>query len=48
MSLFIAGEAYPDPGDYAAAKIAIILASLLAGSLGVAVLWPRKADGKPP
>ena len=42
MSLFIAGVAFPDPGAYAAAKIAIFLASLIAGGLGVGILW-RKA-----
>ncbi len=42
MSLFIAGEAFPEQADYAAAKIAIFVASLLAGFLGVAILWPRK------
>ena len=41
MSLFIAGVAFADPADYAAAKIAIFLASLVAGGLGVLVLWPR-------
>lgn len=41
MSLFIAGLALPDPADYAAAKIAIFLASLIAGGLGVLVLWPK-------
>src|SRR6185369_3020961 len=41
MSLFIAGVAFPDPADYAAAKIAIFLASLIAGGLGVLVLWPK-------
>ena len=41
MSLFIAGVAFPDPADYAAAKIAIFLASLIAGGLGMLVLWPR-------
>jgi NhaA family Na+:H+ antiporter len=41
MSLFIAGVAFPDQSDYAAAKIAIFLASLIAGGLGVLVLWPR-------
>lgn len=38
MSLFIAGEAFPDAGDFAAAKIAVFIASLLAGLLGVALL----------
>lgn len=41
MSLFIAGVAFPDPLAYAAAKIAIFLASLIAGGLGVLVLWQR-------
>jgi len=39
MSLFIARQAFPDPGDFMAAKIAIFLASLIAGGLGVAILW---------
>ena len=47
MSLFIAGEAFPDLADYAAAKIAIFIASLLAGLLGAAILWPRTAGGRP-
>jgi NhaA family Na+:H+ antiporter len=42
MSLFIAGQAFPDSADYAAAKIAIFLASLMAGGLGTAILWPRE------
>ena len=41
MSLFIAGVAFPDPPDYAAAKIAIFLASLIAGGVGVTILWRR-------
>jgi NhaA family Na+:H+ antiporter len=41
MSLFIAGVAFPGQADYAAAKIAIFLASLIAGGLGVLVLWRR-------
>ncbi len=44
MSLFIAGQAFPDPMDYAAAKIGIFLASFVAGGLGTAILWPRLAD----
>lgn len=39
MSLFIAGEAYPLPADFDAAKIAIFAASLLSAILGFAVLW---------
>jgi NhaA family Na+:H+ antiporter len=42
MSLFIAGVAFPDATIYAAAKIAIFLASLIAGGLGVMILWPRR------
>jgi NhaA family Na+:H+ antiporter len=44
MSLFIAGVAFPDQADYAAAKIAIFLASLIAGGLGMLVLWPQAND----
>ncbi len=43
MSLFIAGEAFTAAPDYAAAKIAIFIASLIAGILGVALLWPKAA-----
>jgi NhaA family Na+:H+ antiporter len=39
MSLFIAGQAFSDPGDFAAAKIAVFLASLLSAAAGVALLW---------
>jgi NhaA family Na+:H+ antiporter len=42
MSLFIAGEAFPKPEDFAAAKIAVFLASILAGSAGAAILWRRR------
>jgi NhaA family Na+:H+ antiporter len=41
MSLFIAGVAFPDPTDYAAAKIAIFFASLIAGVIGVRILWSK-------
>jgi NhaA family Na+:H+ antiporter len=41
MSLFIAGEAFAEPTDFAAAKIAIFTASLIAGVLGTAILWPK-------
>ncbi len=39
MSLFIARQAFPVTGDFMAAKIAIFLASFLAGGVGVAILW---------
>ena len=38
MSLFIASAAFSDRGDYAAAKIAIFLASLTAAAIGVLIL----------
>lgn len=41
MSLFIAGVAFPDPANYAAAKIGVFLASLTAGGLGLSILWPQ-------
>src|SRR5687768_4743923 len=44
MSLFIAGQAFPDPGDYAAAKIAIFIASLIAGVLGTLILYRRRPE----
>ena len=39
MSLFIAGQAFPVAGDFAAAKIAVFIASVLAAVIGVAILW---------
>jgi NhaA family Na+:H+ antiporter len=46
MSLFIAAQAFPRPADFTAAKIAIFAASLLAGLLGVLLLWrPHTAHG---
>jgi NhaA family Na+:H+ antiporter len=44
MSLFIAGQAFPDPADYAAAKIAIFVASLIAAALGTIILYPRRTE----
>jgi NhaA family Na+:H+ antiporter len=44
MSLFIAGVAFPDQADYAAAKIAIFLASLIAGGLGMLILWRKREE----
>ncbi len=41
MSLFIAGEAFPNPADFAAAKIAIFTASLIAGVVGTAILLSK-------
>jgi NhaA family Na+:H+ antiporter len=44
MSLFIAGQAFPNAADYAAAKIAVFIASLIAAALGAAILYPRRRD----
>jgi NhaA family Na+:H+ antiporter len=41
MSLFIASQAFPDASDFTAAKIAIFLASIIAGTAGIAILWHR-------
>ena len=38
MSLFIAGQAFQNPDDFAAAKIAIFAASLIAAAIGVTIL----------
>jgi NhaA family Na+:H+ antiporter len=39
MSLYIAAKAFADPADFAAAKLGVFLASLLAGAAGAAILW---------
>lgn len=39
MSLFIAGQAFPAESDFAAAKIAILSASVIAGTIGTWILW---------
>jgi NhaA family Na+:H+ antiporter len=39
MSLFIAGRAFPDAGDFGAAKIAVFGASVVAALIGVILLW---------
>jgi NhaA family Na+:H+ antiporter len=41
MSLFIAGEAFPNPDDFTAAKIAIFTASIIAGVIGTAILLKK-------
>ncbi len=48
MSLFIAGVAFSDPADHSAAKIAIFVASLIAGSVGVLILWPKQKTNDEP
>jgi NhaA family Na+:H+ antiporter len=47
MSLFIAGAAFPDQADYAAAKIAIFLASSTGAVLGGLVLWRKPRVERP-
>jgi Na+:H+ antiporter, NhaA family len=44
MSLFIASEAFGEPEDFAAAKIAIFAGSILSATAGVAVLWNAQRD----
>jgi NhaA family Na+:H+ antiporter len=39
MSLFIAGQAFPEADEFAAAKVAVLAASILSSAVGVAVLW---------
>ena len=47
MALFIAGEAFPNPADFGAAKIAIFIASIVAGAIGFAILWPKVKERAP-
>jgi NhaA family Na+:H+ antiporter len=44
MSLFIAGQAFPVPDDFAAAKLAVFGASILPALVGVAILWRPRRD----
>ena len=39
MSLFIAGEAFSLPSDFAAAKIAVFGASVISAAIGIGILW---------
>jgi len=39
MSLFISGQAFPVEADFAAAKVAVFIGSILSSLIGVAVLW---------
>jgi NhaA family Na+:H+ antiporter len=45
MSLFIAGQAFPVPADFVAAKIAVFTASIVSALIGVAVLASAKQPG---
>jgi NhaA family Na+:H+ antiporter len=44
MSLFIAGQAFPTETDYASAKIAIFVGSILSALIGVAILWSAQSQ----
>ena len=46
MSLFIAGQAFPDPADFAAAKLAVFAASVLSLLAGVGLLWSARPDAE--
>ena len=48
MSLFIAGQSFPEAADFAAAKIAVFGASILSAVIGVAILWnsAQRADAE--
>ncbi len=39
MSLFVAGQAFPNQADFSAAKIAVFAASILSSIIGVSILW---------
>ena len=45
MSLFIAHQAFPLAADFAAAKIAVFVASAIAAVIGVALLWASSRNG---
>jgi NhaA family Na+:H+ antiporter len=46
MSLFIAAQAFPDAADFAAAKLAVFFASVIAAGLGSALLWKPGAQSE--
>jgi NhaA family Na+:H+ antiporter len=46
MSLFIAGQAFAVPEDFAAAKIAVFVASIVSAIVGVAILWRPRREGE--
>jgi NhaA family Na+:H+ antiporter len=45
MSLFIAGQAFPDATDFSAAKIAVFAASIFSALVGFALLWGSARQG---
>ena len=46
MSLYIAHKAFADPADFAAAKVAVFIASLLAATFGGALLLKKGRQGR--
>ena len=48
MSLFIAVQAFPELADFAAAKIAIFIASIVAGVIGTLILLPKQKEAPEP
>jgi NhaA family Na+:H+ antiporter len=42
MSLFIAGQAFPLPADFAAAKVGVFAASIMSALIGLCVLWAAR------
>jgi len=44
MSLFIAAQAFTGPSAFAAAKIAIFMASIIAAVVGTLILWPKASE----
>jgi NhaA family Na+:H+ antiporter len=47
MSLFIAGQAFPMQSDFAAAKIAVFIASILSAVIGTVLLWSARSPTLP-
>lgn len=52
MSLFIAGQAFPNPSDFGAAKIAVFAASAISAIVGTVILLSAKnpeedSEGEP-
>lgn len=44
MSLFISAQAFTDPLDFSAAKIAVFIASISAAIVGSLILWPKRSE----
>lgn len=46
MSLFVAGRAFTNADDFAVAKVAILAASICAGTIGTIILWNAKSPNE--